>query len=216
MLNFRRLCLSLTLLGSAACSSLPCANPGGPIANPNLDMHCASVPVQAVDPIACTAAASDPNDPAALDPNLQIEAMNDPNYVSPTVFANANTNDMLAPRYNSEGDDDDCKYHVTFSVDPLCQNQNVAFTFTVTNRLTGEPVTGAEPRLEIYLDDGVHVIPNSNPATVEKSPGNYTVGPIRFDAAGTWVVRAHLFENCVDSLSSPHGHVAFYLRVPAA
>ena len=51
--------------------------------------------------------------------------------------------------------------------------------------------------------------------TTEQPPGNYTIGPVRFDASGTWTVRFHLNENCLDlTPDSPHGHAAFYLDVP--
>ena len=48
----------------------------------------------------------------------------------------------------------------------------------------------------------------------ETSPGTYTYGPIRFDASGKWTVRFHLYEDCVDGDTSPHGHAAFFVTVP--
>ena len=50
--------------------------------------------------------------------------------------------------------------------------------------------------------------------TTETSPGNYTIGPVKFDAAGNWNVRFHFHDECTDSEESPHGHVAFFVKVP--
>jgi hypothetical protein len=116
--------------------------------------------------------------------------------------------------YGLEGDDDDCKYHVKYSVPPICESEGVTFTATVTTTVDGKPVTGAYPYLEATLDD----LPSAS--TVEQmyketSPGVYTVGPIVFDRSGKWVARFHFFENCSDEPEdSPHGHVAFYIDVP--
>ena len=116
--------------------------------------------------------------------------------------------------YNSEADDDDCKYHVKFTATPIRQNQNVTFTVTATTLADGQPATGANIEAEVFLND-THPAPNSGQATNEKSGGVYDVGPIKFDAAGRWTVRFHLHEDCQDSTEdSPHGHVAFYIDVP--
>jgi hypothetical protein len=116
--------------------------------------------------------------------------------------------------YGTEGDDDDCKYHVKYTVPPICENAGVTFTATVTNTADGKPTTGAYPYLEATLDD----LPSSSstPQTYkETSPGVYTIGPLVFDRAGKWVTRFHFFEDCSDEPEdSPHGHVAFYIDVP--
>ncbi len=39
-------------------------------------------------------------------------------------------------------------------------------------------------------------------------------GAIRFDRAGYWTVRFHVFDACVDGPLSPHSHVAFYVNAP--
>ena len=117
-------------------------------------------------------------------------------------------------QYNSEGNDDECKYHVKFTVTPVRQNENVTFTVTATTLADGQPAAGASVNPEVFLND-THPAPNSGEATSEKPGGVYDVGPIRFDAAGRWTVRFHLHEDCQDSTAdSPHGHIAFYIDVP--
>jgi hypothetical protein len=116
--------------------------------------------------------------------------------------------------YNSEADDDDCKYHVKFTVTPVRQNQNLTFTVTAATKADGQPAAGTNMDAEIFLN-ATHPAPNSGQATHEKPGGVYDVGPIKFDAAGRWTVRFHLHEECQDSTEdSPHGHVAFYIDVP--
>lgn len=121
--------------------------------------------------------------------------------------------------YNSEGDDDDCKYHVAFTATPLQVNEAVAFDVTATVLAppdAGNPVTGANVQIESYLADNLlHVIPNSDPKTTEGPAGHYQITPLKFDASGRWVVRFHLFQTCDDvTADSPHGHAAFYVDVP--
>ncbi|HTO98110.1 MAG TPA: hypothetical protein VMK66_13765 [Myxococcales bacterium] len=117
--------------------------------------------------------------------------------------------------YNSEGDDDDCKYHVRFSNSDIEQNKDVNFTVVATVKAPpGGAATGANIIAEVFLND-THPAPNSGQHVTESPPGTYNVGPIRFDAAGRWTVRFHLHEDCADEAEdSPHGHVAFYLDVP--
>jgi hypothetical protein len=119
-----------------------------------------------------------------------------------------------ATQYNSEGDDDDCKYHVKFTNTAIHRNQNVTFTVTANTLADGQPATGADVLGEVFLSD-THPAPNSGQATTEKAGGVYDVGPILFDAQGRWTVRFHLHEDCQDATDdSPHGHIAFYIDVP--
>jgi len=123
-----------------------------------------------------------------------------------------------ATMYGNHGIDDDCKYDVTWTSTPICQNQPVYFTVTVMTHSGGEPspVTGANPRPDVVLGCK-YPIPNSPAAkdpSPETSPGTYTVGPVVFDRPGTWVFRFHFFETCLDQPDAPHGHAAFYIRVP--
>ncbi len=85
----------------------------------------------------------------------------------------------------------------------------------VTTRKTdGAPAAGAKTSLEVFLSD-THPAPNSNQRSTEGPAGTYAIGPVRFDAAGQWTVRFHLYEECSELLdTSPHGHVAFYIWVP--
>jgi hypothetical protein len=124
----------------------------------------------------------------------------------PTVYG--------ATMFNSEANDDDCKYHVGFRVSPVRQNTNVTFTVTATTLVDGQPATGADVIAEVFLND-THPAPNSGQKTVESLGGLYQVGPIQFDSPGQWTVRFHLHQNCQDQTpDSPHGHAAFFIAVP--
>ena len=116
--------------------------------------------------------------------------------------------------YNTSGNDDDCKYSVSFTVTTVRQGQDVSFMVMVNDATSQAPITGANVRAEVYLSD-THPAPNSGTTTTEEAGGMYTVAPVRFDASGRWTVRFHVFENCSDLLEdSPHGHAAFYIDVP--
>jgi YtkA-like len=116
--------------------------------------------------------------------------------------------------YNSEADDDDCKYHLKFTSTPIRKNEDVTFTVTATTLADGQPAAGADVLAEVFLSE-THPAPNSGQATTEKPGGVYDVGPVRFDQSGRWTVRFHLHDECQDSTEdSPHGHVAFYIDVP--
>ena len=116
--------------------------------------------------------------------------------------------------YGTEGDDDDCKYHVKYTVTPVYENYDVFFTVVATKRTDGSALVGAKTDPQLYLSD-THDAPNTNQVPTETSPGTYTVGPVQFDASGMWTVRFHFYEDCTDfSDESQHGHIAFYLNVP--
>lgn len=122
--------------------------------------------------------------------------------------------DFGATMYNASGDDDDCKYHVSWTSTPIQEHTNVFFTVKAEVHNSTTPVTGANIFAEVYLSD-THEAPPTNQTAVEMPPGTYKVGPIQFDEPGMWTVRFHLFENCLDYADdSPHGHAAFYLDVP--
>lgn len=117
-------------------------------------------------------------------------------------------------RFNHEADDDDCKYHVSWSSTPIRRAEDVSFELTASRTVDDQPAVGAAPWAEVYLDS-THPAPNTMQEGEEESPGLYRVGPIRFDAPGIWTMRYHLYSDCVDlSADSPHGHVAFYVEVP--
>lgn len=167
---------------------------GGPVAG-KLDDHCALVTPVVVSQASCSPGAGAGGVPGATE--------------IPPV------------RYNASGDDDDCKYHVSFTTTPVVLNENVTFDVTATlldPAANSAPATGADVQLESYLADlQFHLIPNTNPTTSESpaSSGHYEITPVRFDTSGRWVVRFHLYENCLGAAAdSPHGHIAFYLDVP--
>lgn len=118
--------------------------------------------------------------------------------------------------YGSEGNDDDCKYHVSFTNTCIKLNQPVSFTVQLAHKSDGTPATGAAPsHPEIFLADGSHPSPSNRFTAPEGPPGTYQIGPIVFDRSGRWVVRFHFFEECSDiPEDSPHGHASFYIDVP--
>jgi len=114
--------------------------------------------------------------------------------------------------YGVEGDDDDCKYHVSWSSSTVCENAEVVFNLHIIAKAVGGPVSAAEPQAKVFLSD-THPGSVSDQRSSEISPGHYTVGPVRFDSTGKWTVRFHLFPTDCDLPTSPHGHVAFYVDV---
>jgi hypothetical protein len=119
-----------------------------------------------------------------------------------------------ATNVGNEADDDDCKYHVSFTNDCV-RNGGAGTTFTVTLKST----TGTKA-LVPHADTSVEAFIANHPAggaltSTETSPGVYNVGPVIFDRAGKWTVRFHFFETCSDlPEDSPHGHAAFFINVP--
>jgi hypothetical protein len=128
--------------------------------------------------------------------------------------------------FNTEGNDDDCKYQVSYSATPICENNGTYFIvnasyLTRTDADGGlAPLTGASTFAEVCLSS-THLGPTANnrPPTgsqvvVEGPPGTYTIGPVEFDAPGDWTVRFHFNEYCCDVADdSPHGHAAFSVTV---
>jgi hypothetical protein len=137
------------------------------------------------------------------------------NLASCHLNADAGAPDYGPANFNSEANDDDCKYHLSFTVTPVQEKLNTTFTVTAKTLADGLPATGADIIAEVFLND-VHPAPNSNTQTTEEAGGVYQIGPIVFDSAGQWTVRFHLHEDCQDATDdSPHGHAAFFISVPA-
>ena len=123
-------------------------------------------------------------------------------------------------RKGAEADDDDCKYHVKWLSSGNSLNQDVYFQIDVTLKADGKPashvVATNDPVVaEVYVDNAdsskVHLAPNTAQKSSETStPGLYVVGPVRFDEAARWTVRFHLYGDCNDGDTSPHGHAAFF------
>jgi hypothetical protein len=115
--------------------------------------------------------------------------------------------------YNAEGDDDDCKYHVSWKSTAVKENVGVFFYVNAIRRVDGKPVTGANVQVEVYIDN--HPTPSTDIPNTESAGGNYKIGPIVFDEPGKWTVRFHFYETCSDQpQDSPHGHAAFFVSVP--
>ena len=178
---------------SIACSNgSSCPTPGGP-APGSPDTHC-------VDPDAGTPIAN-PTSQSSCHPDAG-------------AGADAGPVDYGPAQYGVEGDDDDCKYHVTWSATAICENQGVVFTLKATNTVDGTAVTGANVEAELFLSP-THPAPTPFVTSTEGPPGTYTTQAAKFDAPGQWTVRFHFFEECSDLLDdSPHGHVSFLVDVP--
>ena len=131
----------------------------------------------------------------------------------------ADSSDYGPTLYGSAANDDDCKYFISWVATPIQQNTDTYFTVTAIRLADGKPASCAGIRPDISLSL-THGVPAPRDPAVEVAPGVYKVGPIRFDTAGNtpghyWTVRFHLYEECSDSREdSPHGHVAFYVKVP--
>ena len=202
---FSALGLSAVLVSACSTSntSIPsdggvatCRQPGGPVSGAQ-DTHCklpdGGTKAQETNPASCHPDAGAGDAGTAGDGGME---------------------ELPGGMYNAEGDDDDCKYHVKWSSNPVCQGSNVTFTVTLTNKGDGTPVKGAPVRAEVFLND-THPAPNTDQNSAEGATGTYTVGPIKFDAAGKWTVRFHFHEECADLIEdSQHGHAAFFVNVP--
>lgn len=115
---------------------------------------------------------------------------------------------------NASGDDDDCKYHLSWTSSPVCEASGVTFTATATNKTDGSPVVGADLVAEVFLSL-THPSPTPVVHTKEGLQGTYVTDPVKLDAPGQWTIRFHLFDSCDDTApDSPHGHIAFYVEVP--
>ena len=170
---------------------------GGPVMGP-VDMHCGADGSigHAVDPLACFPGAPDGG---YLDGSFPDDA-GGPVHLGVTM-------------YGASGDDDDCKYHIVWLAPPPDRRTPVTFDVTITSRVDGSPVLGANPRAEAFLNDS-HQAPLSAQMTQDVGSGIYEVGPVWFNASGDWTVRFHLFEQCVDGPTSPRAHAAFYVHIP--
>ena len=170
------------------------------------DTHCEGKPIVVVDPAACHAdAGAGHSDEDAGDAGEDAGMKHD----EPTDGAD----DYGPAQYGSEGEDDECKYHVTWTSSPVTANADVTLVVVATKRKDSSPVAAAKPYAEIFLDDQTPG-PNTPVTTTETSPGTYTIGPVRFSKSGKWTVRFHFAADCNDGETSPHGHAAFFVNVP--
>jgi hypothetical protein len=202
------LCGSIACLAACSSESTPATTDasstpgGGPVTGTAAD-HCAGKK-QATDEMSCH-----PTD-AGTDA-MEEDAAHDHDAASDGEPAGG---DEYGPTMvGAKADDDQCKYNLEWSITPTHVNEDETVTVKITRLADGKPATGAEPNLEIYLDE-THPAPNTPAKATETAPGTYSYGPIRFDASGQWTVRFHLYEDCVDGDTSPHGHAAFFVTVP--
>jgi len=197
---------------------------GGPVQGAE-DAHCADRHVVGADPGACHADASEEEGGASGEGEGGASGEGE----ASDGTAGSDCNQTHAAEYgdtlpNSEGDDDDCKYHVSWTSTPIRRNQDVTFTVRAADLSTGDPLQSLPgeqdlplSRVEVYQPcEPTRLGPAQNfKAEFSKiSTGVYEGGPIRFDQPGRWVVRFHFFEQCNDGERSPHGHVAFFVDVP--
>lgn len=116
--------------------------------------------------------------------------------------------------YGSEGDDDECKYHIKWSATSIAENQDVTFTVQLTTKTDDKPVTGGQIYIEATLGDTHPPKKTPPPGSESSTPGTYTIAGVQFDQAGKWDVRFHINGQCEDGEESPHGHGAFFVQVP--
>jgi hypothetical protein len=225
MKPLRILALALTggLLLNVSCSSSDDgsgtnsdAATGGPVTGPAGD-HCAGN-AMTVDATTCS---GDPSAGGAADDGAGRNSSSSSGGASDCDQTHdAAYGDTL---FNAEGDDDDCKYHASWSSTPIRLNEPVTFTLTVANKTTNMPLVpladGDVPlrRLDVYQPCDPNrrgPAQNLSAKITQVMDGQFSAGPIKFDHPGRWVVRFHLYEQCVDSETSPHGHIAFFIDVP--
>jgi hypothetical protein len=193
-------------------------SPAGGAASGAADTHCNGVTPQTVAATSCDIVDAGATPDAGTGDAAAVDA-------GPAPMpgqCGENGPDYGATMFGTEGDDDDCKYHTSYAVTPICENDGTYFTVTA-NYFTrsGAPLTGACTFAELCLNN-THPAPNvdSRPPlgsqqVVEGPPGTYTIGPVMFDAPGMWTVRFHFNEICCDvANNSPHGHAAFFVNVP--
>ena len=225
------LALTSALVAGSGCSS-DTSTPAGTgtfdvtaaVSGPEED-HCTGQPLGVSDPAACTTdehsdaagaggAAPDSNAPDGASDG-GASATNDCNLTHDDEYGDT--------RYNSDADDDDCKYHVAWTSTPVALNQDVTFKVTASAKKDNSPLEGlttgsnALSSVEVYIPcASTHRPPDADfkASISESAPGVYTAGPFRFDKPGRWVVRFHFYGQCNDQQDSPHGHAAFFVDVP--
>jgi hypothetical protein len=256
MRTLRSVVTSLSVISAcaiAACSTpavtssgppgLTCSPAGEATPGP-ADKHCVGQPVQSVNPASCFPDAGSAGTEASAEGGDDGGGSGDDGG-SGSDGGGGSANDcaygatMFGPAATDggpvaiQGDDDDCKYHVSWTSKPICESTlGVIFTVAVTYLGTNTPVTNipsdegilVEAFIPTTLDAACDVVTRHFSPTrfdigsglVQTSPtsGVYT-GPIIFDQPGEWTVRFHIHEECSDELDdSPHGHAAFHVTVP--
>ncbi|GAC1355902.1 MAG: hypothetical protein NVSMB47_09360 [Polyangiales bacterium] len=212
----------VVVAAAAACSSSTPSGPTGPAGGPATgaaDTHCAARK-QPTEATAChpdlDAGVADSGGADAGPSDAATDAPTDaPGEAPGDATADTAPDNPYGPTmFGVEADDDDCKYHLQYTVDPVYKGQDVYFHLTAMKKSDGLWAKAAAPRVELFQST-THPAPNTDQRAVESSPGKYDLGPLRFDASGRWTARFHLYEDCSDLQdTSPHGHAAFYVDVP--
>lgn len=217
-----RLLLAAGALVAADCSSNSTSNgggadsPAGVVLGP-LDNHCTAadggLTVQTVGVCEVVDTSGVPSDTSICSPvtfttNFDAGGGDDSSSDAGVV------SDYGATMYGSAGNDDDCKYYVSWTSTAIKEGQPTYFTVTALRLADMQPVHCAGIRPDTSLSV-THGVPAPSAPSPEIAPGVYKVGPIVFDAPGIWTERFHLFEECSDDPDdSPHGHAAFFINVP--
>jgi len=188
-------------------------SPSGVVIGP-LDHHCtASDGGLTIQPIG-VCQVDDPTTVPANAASCQVSFDTDGGASSGDSDGGVATSDYGPTMYGSAADDDDCKYYVSWTATPIKENANTYFTVSALRLADMTPATCAGVRPDVSLSIS-HGAPAPRNPSAEIAPGVYQVGPIKFDAPGIWTVRFHFFEECSDTPEdSPHGHAAFYVKVP--
>ena len=202
--------------------SAPVADsPAGVVIGP-LDHHCVAgdggLTVQTIGVCDVDDPGSVPSNAAncgvTFDRDAGVAATPDAGATDTSDAGATDTSDYGPTMYGSAGNDDDCKYFISWVATPIVENQDTYFTVTAVRLSDMQPATCAGVRADTSLSITHGAPPPAAPAP-EIAPGVYKVGPIKFDAKGRWTERFHLFEECSDDPEdSPHGHAAFYIDVP--
>ena len=205
-----------------------CASAGGPVTGAK-DTHCGAKGMQmaqvtTVCPMGAVAQASDDSGTSSDDSGGGGGDGGDAGVAGPDD-GTCGDDDYQPTMYGASGSDDDCKYDVSWTSTPICENGNVYFTVTVKKRAFADggsavggdepPMTGGTVGPDITLGC-THSMPNSPWTFLEEPAGSgiYKLGPVQFDRKGKWDVRFHFNECCNDGTTSPHGHAAFWVNVP--
>jgi hypothetical protein len=183
------------LLALVSCSnSGSCPKPGGPVTG-TADTHCI-------------------DDAGAQVVQTTSQSSCHPAIDAGSADAGSSSGDYGPTLDNASGDEDNCKYHMSWTSGSVCENSGVVLTVVATNKGDGSPLTGGGMEAEVFLNP-THPSPTPFVTAVEGPPGTYVTQPAKFDAPGQWTVRFHFYETCSDTLpDSPHGHAAFFVNVP--
>jgi hypothetical protein len=160
--------------GSSSSTPAPSFGTSGVVMG-KLDTHCNGVPPIVVNPSSCSAPA----------PTADAAAPADDGGAAASEFGDT--------MYNAAGDDDDCKYSVSYTDSPTVKlNQSMTFKLVLKKLADGTPATGAAgPNGESVNIEGFlstqesHVLPNTTPAmTATETPANSGIYTISRPGAG--------------------------------